>query len=135
MPENTNRKAALRKSNPLPELKPKSKPIPKPVVRKVRKGVGILEIPVHVSSGPQRLPENEAEYLHRARPTDAPPSKSQVQAVAMFRQGVGLPEIAKSTGLPSQTLIKTLKPEGLSEFTHKRELESLSIYYENRHNP
>jgi hypothetical protein len=131
MPQNTNRKAAQRKTNPLPEQAPK----PKVEVRKVSKGVGVLEIPVHISSGPTRLPEKESEYIHRARPTDAPLSKSQTQAIAAFKRGESLAEIAKSTGLPIGTLIKTLKTAGLSEETHMKELEQLAKWYENRRNP
>jgi hypothetical protein len=131
MPANTNRHAAKRKTNPLPEMSPN----PKVSVRKVGKGVGILEIPVHVSDGPQRLPDDESKYLHKARTVEAPLSKGQIQAIAAYQRGVGLPEIAKSSGLPSQTLIKTLKTVGFSEETHKKELEELETYYTNRNNP
>jgi hypothetical protein len=99
------------------------------------KKVGVLKIPVHISKGPQRLPAREADYIHRSRPVEAPLSKGQLQAIAAFKRGVGLPEIAKSSGLPSITLIKTLKTVGLSEEIHKLELESLANYYNNRRNP
>ncbi len=120
MPARTNKQAAKRKSNPLPEMSP---------------GLGVVKVPVHISKGPQRLPKEESAYLHKARSVEAPLTKMQLYAITAFRRGVGLAEIAKSSGLPSITLIKTLKTVGLSEEIHKLELESLSTYYENRRNP
>ncbi len=108
----------------MPEMSPKPK-----------RGLGVVKVPVHISEGPQRLPNNEASYLHKARDVSAPLTKMQLYAITAFRRGVGLAEIAKSSGLPSITLIKTLKTVGLSEEIHKLELESLSTYYENRRNP
>ncbi len=108
--------------------------MPEPTTEKPKKA-GVLKIPVHISEGPQRLPNNEASYLHKARDVSAPLTKMQVYAITAFRRGVGLAEIAKSSGLPSITLIKTLKTVGLSEEIHKLELESLANYYENRRNP
>jgi hypothetical protein len=124
MPQHTSKPRAERKRTILSEP---SKPKPKKV--------GVLKIPVHISKGPQRLPNDEASYIHRSRPVEAPLSRGQLQAIAAFKRGVGLPEIAKSTGLPSITLIKTLRTVGLSEEIHKLELEALSTYYENRRNP
>jgi hypothetical protein len=123
MPENTNRKAALRKSNPLPEMKTVGP------TRRVRQVVTYDHPPVRAALLP------EASYIHKARAAPAPPSKSQLQAIALFKQGMGLREIAQSTGLPIERLVNTLKPEGLSEETHKEELESLNLYYTTRRNP
>jgi hypothetical protein len=131
MPAKTNKQAAKRKTNPLPEMSPK----PKVSVRKVGKGVGVLEIPVHISQGPQRLPAKEADYIHKARPDAAPLSKGQIQAIAAFKRGENLPEIARSTGLPILTLKNTLKTVGLSEETHKQQLEELETWHKNRRNP
>ncbi len=124
MPQHTIKSKAEKKRIVLAE----------PATSKAKK-VGFLKVPIHLSNGPQRLPNKESEYIHRSRPVAAPLSKGQVQAIAAYKRGVGLPEIAKSTGLPSQTLIKTLKTEGLSEETHKQELEQLEIWYKNRRNP
>ncbi len=128
MPARTVKARADKKRIVMPEPTT-DKPKPKP------KKAGVLKIPIHVSEGPQRLPAREADYIHRSRPVEAPLSRGQVQAIAAFKRGVGLPEIAKSTGLPHITLIKTLKTEGLCENAHKLELESLANYYENRRNP
>jgi chromosome segregation and condensation protein ScpB len=99
------------------------------------KKVGVLKIPVHISKGPQRLPKEESAYLHKARSVEAPLTKMQVYAITAFRRGVGLAEIAKSSGLPSITLIKTLETVGLSRETHKLELDELATYFNNRRNP
>lgn len=123
MPQHTSKSKADKKRIALAEP---SKP---------KKKAGVLKIPIHVSEGPQRLPAREADYIHGSRPVEAPLSKGQVQAIAAWKRGTGLPEIAKSTGLPSQTLIKTLESHGLSRESHKLELESLANYYENRRNP
>jgi hypothetical protein len=102
---------------------------------KPKRGLGVVKVPVHISAGPQRLPNDESSYINRSRTVDAPLSRGQVQAIAAYKRGVGLPEIAKATGLPSITLIKTLKTVGLEENAHKLELESLANYYNNRRNP
>jgi hypothetical protein len=107
----------------------------KPKTKTKTKKAGVLKIPIHLSKGPQRLPIDESKYLHKARTVEAPLTKMQHYAIAAFKRGVRLSEIAKSSGLPSQTLIKTLKTVGLCEETHKVELEALSTYYENRRNP
>ncbi len=122
MPARTNKQVADRKRMTLPEP-------PKP------KKVGVLKVPIHISEGPQRLPEDESKYIHKARSVEAPLTKMQTYAISAFKKGVGLPEIAKSSGLSSISLIKTLKPVGLSEEIHKLELEELATYYENRRNP
>jgi hypothetical protein len=125
MPARTNKQAADHKRIVLAQP-----PKPKP-----KKKAGVLKVPIHISEGPQRLPEDESRYIHKARAVQAPLTKMQVYAIAAYKRGVGLPEIAKSSGLSSISLIKTLKPAGLSEETHKLELESLANYYENRRNP
>ena len=108
---------------------------PPPQVRKVGPGVGVLELPVHVSEGPARLPSREAEYIHRARPVAPPLTKGQLWAIDAFRNRKDLRHIAQSTGLPQGTLVTTLKDYGLSESTHKKELEALDKWYTNRRNP
>ncbi len=122
----TNKEKAARKRVVLAEPpKPKTK----------TKKAGVLKIPIHVSDGPQRLPEDESKYIHKSRTVEAPLTKMQHYAIAAYKRGVGLPEIAKSSGLSSISLIRTLKTVGLCEETHKVELEALSTYYENRRNP
>ncbi len=126
MPEHNSKSKADNKRIVLPEpQKPKTK----------TKKVGVLKVPIHVSDGPQRLPEDESKYIHKARSVEAPMTKMQTYAIAAYKRGVGLPEIAKSSGLSSISLIKTLKPAGLSEETHKQELELLADFYANRRNP
>ncbi len=122
----TNKKKADAKRIVLAEPQ---KPKPKP------KKAGVLKVPIHISDGPQRLPDDESRYLHKARSVEAPLTKMQTYAIAAFKKGVGLPEIAKCSGLSSISLIKTLKPVGLSEETYKQELELLAKYYANRRNP
>ncbi len=126
MPEHTNKCKADKKRTVLAET-PTSKPKPKKV--------GVLKVPVHISAGPQRLPNNEAEYIHRSRPVEAPLSRGQVQAIAAWKRGANLPTIAQSSGLPIGTLVKTLESHGLSRETHKLELEELTNYFDNRRNP
>ncbi len=130
MPANTNRKVAQRKTNPLPEM---AKGVTRTTDKKV-KGLAYETRPVHEPQD-KRLPQDESAYLHKARETVAPLSKGQLHAIDAFKRGVGLPEIAKSTGLPSQTLKNTLKPHGLSEETHKKQLQQLADWYSNRRNP
>jgi hypothetical protein len=126
MPEHNSKSKADKKRIVLAEpQKPKTK----------TKKAGVLKVPIHVSDGPQRLPDDESKYLHKARAVQAPLTKMQTYAISAFKRGVGLPEIAKSSGLSSISLIRTLKPVGLCEETHKVELEALSTYYENRRNP
>jgi hypothetical protein len=124
MPQHTIKSKAEKKRIVLAE----------PATSKAKK-VGFLKVPIHLSKGPQRLPINESEYIHRSRPVAAPLSKGQVQAIAAWKRGANLPTIAQSSGLPIGTLVKTLKTVGLSEETHKQELEQLEIWYKNRRNP
>ncbi len=128
MPQHTNKVKADNKRVGLP------KP-PKVGVRKVGKGIGVLEIPVHVSSGPTRLPEKESEYIHKAREMTAPATRMQEYACRAFKAGTSLSEIAISSGLPFGTLVKTLKTVGLSEEEHKKEIAELVKWFENRRNP
>jgi hypothetical protein len=78
---------------------------------------------------------DESTFIHNCRTESAPLTRMQEYAIQAFKQGTGLPEIAKSSGLPLGTLVKTLKAVGLSEETHKKQLEALQTYYENRRNP
>jgi hypothetical protein len=126
MPEHNSKSKADKKRIVLAEpQKPKTK---------TRKA-GVLKVPIHISEGPQRLPDDESKYIHKARSVEAPLTKMQTYAIAAYKRGVGLSEIAKSSGLSSISLRNTLRPLGLCEETHKVELEELANYFQNRSNP
>jgi hypothetical protein len=115
------------------EVEKGKRAVPKPAVRDIGGGVGVVEIPVHVSDGPVRLATlREDEYIHRARTEDPKPSAMQTWAACAWARGYDLPTIAKSTGLRADVLLKTV---GVTETSHPREYQALMSYYDNRRNP
>lgn len=100
------------------------------VSKKSPDGVDEIRIPVHRDEAPVRIVElDENSYLHRS-PNTPPLSKRQHYAVAAYKRGVPLPEIAKASGLPIGTLLKTVGE------TDPKEISDLERWwYEQRRDP
>lgn len=81
---------------------------PTPRVRKLRRGVGVLEIPVHVSEGPTRLPNREADYIHPARPDGRPETEQERLIKRMYRDGLTLERICINCGVNPRTVANLL---------------------------
>jgi DNA-binding CsgD family transcriptional regulator len=82
--------------------------IPKVRVRKVRKGVGVLEIPVHMSDGPTRLPAREADYLAPSLPNGRVETEQEAQVKRWYRDGLTVERIAVNSGIRLESIYSIL---------------------------
>lgn len=77
-------------------------------VRKTGKGMGVVEIPVHVSDGPVRLPDNEADYLAPARPNGREQTEQEFTIRRMYDRGFSVEKICVATGCHQIAVCKFL---------------------------
>lgn len=80
----------------------------RPRVRENGDGTGILEIPVHLSTGPTRLPANESDYLAPTRPNGRPDTPKEELIKSFHSRGFPLERICIRTGVNAWQAAKIL---------------------------